>query len=87
MHFTLDSGKPTDTVTSRCPICLAVTYYNNNKLELTDQTVCCSDACRRKYIGSLWQLLARAKKWAGATGVTQQQWADLIEQYLREVGE
>jgi hypothetical protein len=87
MHFTLDSGKPGVTVTSRCPICLAVTYHKNNNLELDDRTVCCSDDCAARYTLSLWALFDRAKKWAGVHDIPQVQWTALIERYLREVGE
>lgn len=63
-HFTLLSGKPTDSVTSRCPICLKVVYYMGTLPEnLADKDICCTTAHRVTYTQALWQLYSRMQDW------------------------
>jgi hypothetical protein len=48
-HYTLLSGKITDTYTSRCPICLKIKYYDTLVEDFTDRDMCCSNEHLKVY--------------------------------------
>jgi len=64
-HYTLNSGKRTQTITSRCPICLTITYHASTNVDLTDVNVCCRlpKNCRELHRAKLWKLWATAQRW------------------------
>lgn len=63
-HYTLQSGRATVTITSRCPTCHTIRYHSDSCTSLNDHTVCCSTDCYCKYIEHLYTLRDRAILWA-----------------------
>ncbi len=83
-HYTLASGKRSQTITSRCPICLQVQYHEEY-IELFDNSVCCSAKCFKVYEVNLFKLYSKACKWADDKNIASSPWA-IISQYLIEEG-
>lgn len=82
-HYTLTSGIPTDTITSRCPHCLTVTYHNI-ATQLNDTTVCCNQACYQWYLRRLYKLRDKAKQWCHDNGIEYQYDGDAILAYMEQ---
>jgi hypothetical protein len=80
-HYTLQSGVSSKTITSRCLICLTVTYHSEI-IYLSDETVCCN-SCKEQYISALWDLWSRAQQWGASRGLTN---FDAFNQYMAHVG-
>jgi hypothetical protein len=86
-HFTLLSGKPTDSVTSRCPICLKVVYYRGiTPRNLTDEDICCSPDHLSLYKQALWQLYNRIQDWYRRQDLPFIGSMNSIERYFRYDG-
>jgi hypothetical protein len=83
-HYTLLSGKRTDTITSRCPVCLKVTHHPDSEVDLTDITVCCVEHID-KYIPKLWELWHRAQLW-GRDNSNQIDSVGIFNDYMTKVG-
>ena len=84
MHYTLQSGQRSESVTSRCPICLKVRQHTEY-VDLSDDTVCCSIECYKIYHDRLMALYEKAKKWKG-TESTWESPIEVIVQYLVNKG-
>ncbi len=84
-HYTLLSGKRTDTITSRCPVCLKITYHTDSEVDLTDITVCCPNHVD-SYIPKLWELWNRAQLWGRDNGIKDSP-IDTFNVYMVNVGE
>jgi hypothetical protein len=81
------SGKPTDSVTSRCPICLKVVYYTENTPDnLTDEDICCSLDHQGRYKQALWQLYSRIQDWYRGQDIPFVGSMAQIEHYFRHDG-
>jgi hypothetical protein len=86
-HFTLLSGKPTDSVTSRCPVCLKVVYYScNTPSYLTDEDICCSLDHQIRYQTALWALYSRIQAWYRRQNLPFVGSMAQIEHYFRHDG-
>jgi hypothetical protein len=86
-HFTLMSGKPTDSVTSRCPICLKVVYYRGEApANLSDEDICCSLLHQGRYKTALWELYQCMQDWYKGQGLPFVGSMTQIEHYFRHDG-
>lgn len=87
-HYTLNSGVRSQTITSRCPICLHITYHPSASFNLTDETVCCSEPkqCKKIYRNNLLQLWDRAQQW-GLTNNIDQSEIEIFNLYLLHIGQ
>ena len=82
-HYTLNSGKQTDTITSRCPHCLKVRYHQVYS-DLNDITVCCSNMCYTEYIDKLYILRDKALAWAKLHNVLYNYEGEIITKYMEQ---
>lgn len=80
-HYTLNSGVPTDTITSRCPHCLTITYHDK-VIQLNDKTVCCNQACYQWYMCTLFKLIDKAKQWCDDNSIKYKYDGEAILAYM-----
>lgn len=83
-HYTLTSGRRTQTITSRCPICLKITYHTSD-IQLTDTSVCCNNLHAMVYTDTLHALWSRAMRWAIDHNIRASAY-DIFDRYMIEVG-
>ena len=84
MHYTLQSGVRSNTITSRCPTCSNIKHRNQDEM-LDDIDVCCSIDCYDIYLDKLMTLYNKAMQWADSEGISCTN-INKVNAYLIEVG-